>query len=120
MQKGLSPRIGYVVQSALQIIPQTLESADRIRDAQRARGLETEGRLLTRARAFLPLLLPVVLSSLVATEERAMALEVRGFGLRAARRARYVIPDSGAQRVVRWSLVVLVPVALAARVAGWR
>jgi len=120
IQKGLSPRIGYVVQSALQIIPQTLEMVSRIQDAQRARGLETEGRLLTRARAFIPLLLPVVLSSLVATQERAMALDVRGFGLPGARRQRYVLPDSGGQRVLRWVLVALVPAAVVARILGWR
>jgi energy-coupling factor transport system permease protein len=120
LQRGLSPRIGYVVQSALQIIPQTLELANRIRDAQRARGLETEGSLVTRARAYLPLLLPVVLSSLVATQERAMALEVRGFGLPRGHRARYVIPDSVGQRVLRWGLVLLVPLAIIGRIAGWR
>src|SRR5262249_23312204 len=87
MQRGLSPRIGYVVQSALQIIPQTLEMAVRIQDAQRARGLETEGSLPRRARAYLPLMLPLVLSSLVATQERAMSLEVRGFGLPVTRAA---------------------------------
>ncbi|HYM51306.1 MAG TPA: energy-coupling factor transporter transmembrane component T [Candidatus Limnocylindrales bacterium] len=120
MQRGLSPRLGYVVQSALQIIPQTLEAADRIRDAQRARGLETEGSLVVRARAYIPLLFPVVLSSLVATQERAMALEVRGFGLKVARVDRYRIPDSMAQRVLRWGLLVLVLLALAARIRGWR
>jgi energy-coupling factor transporter transmembrane protein EcfT len=108
------------VQSALQIIPQMLESVDRIRDAQRARGLETEGPLTTRARAYLPLLLPVVLSSLVATQERAMALEVRGFGLPGPRVARYVVPDSVSQRALRWTLGLLVLLALTARIAGWR
>lgn len=119
MQRGVSPRIGYVVQSALQIIPQILDSVDRIRDAQRARGLETEGPLTTRARAYLPLLLPVVLSSLVATQERAMALEVRGFGLPGPRVARYVVPDSASQRVLRWALGLLVLLALIARIVRW-
>jgi len=120
MQRGLSPRFGYVVQSALQISPQSLESAARIRDAQRARGLETEGSLLLRARAYLPLLLPLVLSSLVATQERAMALEVRGFGLSVHRYRRVVLPDTGVQRALRWFLVALVPLAIGARFAGWR
>lgn len=120
VQRGLSPRIGYVVQSALQIIPQTLEMVARIQDAQRARGLETGGRLVKRARALLPLLLPVVLSSLVATQERAMALDVRGFGLPEARRRRYVIPDSVGQRTARWFLVALAPAAIVARFLGWQ
>ena len=50
-----------------------------ITDAQRSRGMETEGKLLTRAKAFIPLMAPVVMSSLINTKERAMALEIRGF-----------------------------------------
>jgi energy-coupling factor transport system permease protein len=108
------------VQSVLQIIPQTLETVDRIRDAQQARGLEIQGRIDRRVRAFLPLMLPVVLSSLVATQERAMALEVRGFGLRGARVDRHRIPDSAPQSLLRWALLLLVPLAILARLVGWR
>lgn len=46
-----------------------------IMDAQRSRGLETEGNLITRAKSFLPLISPVVMSSLINTRERAIALE---------------------------------------------
>ena len=120
MQRGLSPRMGYVLQSALQIIPQTLDMAGRIQDAQRSRGLETEGSLPKRARAYLPLMLPLVLSSLVATQERAMALEVRGFGLPVKRVTRFVFADSGFQRVTRWALALAVPFAIVARIVGWR
>jgi hypothetical protein len=49
-----------------------------------------------------------------------MALEVRGFGLRVKRIARYELADSGVQRILRWALVLAVPGAIAARVAGWR
>lgn len=79
VQKGLSPRFGYVFSSVLQIIPQMLSSMDTIMDAQRSRGMETEGSLFTRVKAFFPLLGPVVMSSLLNVRERAMALEVRGF-----------------------------------------
>jgi len=48
-------------------------------DAQRSRGMETEGSLFVRAKAFIPLISPVVSSSLINTRERAIALEVRGF-----------------------------------------
>ena len=120
MQRGLSPRMGYVLLSALQIIPQTLDMAGRIQDAQRARGLETEGSLLVRARAYLPLMLPLVLSSLVATQERAMALEVRGFGLPVTRVSRYEIPDDLVQWALRWLLILAIPVAILLRILGWR
>ncbi len=43
-----------------------------INEAQRARGIETEGSLLIRARAFLPMLGPLVLTSIQQTEERVL------------------------------------------------
>ena len=42
--------------------------------------METEGNLLVRMKAFLPLISPVVMSSLINIRERAVALDVRGFG----------------------------------------
>jgi energy-coupling factor transport system permease protein len=120
LQRGLSPRMGYVLLSALQIIPQTLEMATRIQEAQRARGLETGGSLLRRSRAYLPLMLPLVLSSLVATQERAMALEVRGFGMPVKRVRRYELADSGLQRLLRWLFILAVPIAILLRILGWQ
>lgn len=79
---GLSPRIGYVFISVFQIIPQMTETMSTITDAQRSRGMETEGNLITRIKAFFPLISPVVMSSLINTRERAIALEVRGFNSR--------------------------------------
>jgi len=79
-KRGFSPRFGYIVTSVFQIIPQMMGTMNTIMDAQRSRGLETEGNLRTRAKAFLPLISPVVMSSLINTRERAIALEVRGFG----------------------------------------
>ncbi|SET52062.1 energy-coupling factor transporter transmembrane component T family protein [Lacrimispora sphenoides] len=78
-QAGFSPRFGYMISSVFQIIPQMMGTMNTIMDAQRSRGMETEGSLLVRARAFIPLISPVVSSSLINTRERAIALEVRGF-----------------------------------------
>ncbi|KXG44538.1 energy-coupling factor transporter transmembrane protein EcfT [Tepidibacillus infernus] len=79
IKKGLSPKIGYVFLSVLQLIPQMRGTMEKITDAQRSRGMETEGNLLVRMKAFFPLIGPVVLNSLNSTRERAIALEVRGF-----------------------------------------
>lgn len=78
-QAGFSPKIGYVISSVFQIVPQMSGTTNTIMDAQRSRGLETEGNLITRARSFLPLISPVVMSSLINTRERSIALEIRGF-----------------------------------------
>ena len=81
-QAGFSPRFGYMISSVFQIIPQMMGTMNTIMDAQRSRGMETEGNLFVRARAFIPLISPVVSSSLINTRERAIALEVRGFDSR--------------------------------------
>ncbi len=77
---GFSPRLSYVISSVFSIIPQMMGTMDTITDAQRSRGMETEGSLGKRMKAFIPLITPVVTSSLINTRERAIALEVRGFG----------------------------------------
>lgn len=81
-QIGFSPRFGYMISSVFQIIPQMMGTMNTIMDAQRSRGMETEGNLFVRAKAFIPLIAPVVSSSLINTRERAIALEVRGFDSR--------------------------------------
>ena len=78
VRRGLSPRLGYVLDSIFQILPQMIKTTRTIMDAQRSRGLETEGNLWVRVKAFLPLIGPVVMSSLIHAKERALALEVRG------------------------------------------
>lgn len=82
---GFSPRLSYVISSVFSIIPQMMGTMDTITDAQRSRGMETEGSLKRRMRAFIPLITPVVTSSLINTRERAIALEVRGFGAKGKR-----------------------------------
>ncbi|MES1046936.1 energy-coupling factor transporter transmembrane protein EcfT [Heyndrickxia oleronia] len=79
VKKGMSRKIGYVFLSVLQIIPQMRATMGKIIDAQRSRGMETEGHILVRLKSFFPLIGPVVLNSLNDTKERAIALEVRGF-----------------------------------------
>lgn len=85
VERGLSPRFAYVLLSVLQIIPQMITLTGRITDAQRARGLETEGGLWMRFKSFIPLLGPVVLNSLNETRERSIALEIRGFNSKGPR-----------------------------------
>ena len=93
LQKGMSPKFGYVLLSVLQIIPQMAALTGKITDAQRARGMETEGGLWVRFKSFLPLLGPVVLNSLTETRERSIALEVRGFNAKGKRTSLYENED---------------------------
>lgn len=78
-QRGLPSGVSYMIVATLQIVPRFQARAAAILDAQRSRGLETGGSLPQRARAVLPLVVPLILSSLVDVEERALAIEARGF-----------------------------------------
>ncbi|WP_309069712.1 energy-coupling factor transporter transmembrane component T [Microbacterium sp.] len=76
---GVSPRISYVLLASFQSITDLGATARVVLEAQKARGIETEGNVLVRVRAFFPVLAPVFLSAMSATEERAIALDARAF-----------------------------------------
>lgn len=114
-KRGFSRRMGYIITSVFQIVPQMTGTMNTITDAQRSRGLETEGSLLTRAKAFLPLISPVVMSSLINTRERTVALEVRGF---AAKQKKTYLADRTPHRGDTPITVVLLAMIAAALL--WR
>src|SRR5690606_26611956 len=67
VRRGASPRLGYVIMAVLQVIPTMRATASTIMDAPRSRGLETEGSLWVRLKAFVPVMGPFVTGSLIAT-----------------------------------------------------
>ncbi|MGX7352282.1 hypothetical protein RU97_GL001738 [Enterococcus canis] len=87
---GVSPKIGYLVLASLNVVPQMQQKIKTIREAQESRGVETTGSILTRMKAFLPLLGPIVLSSLTDAQERGMTLETRGFGINNSKPTSYL------------------------------
>ena len=63
---------------ALRFIPTLIEEADKISNAQKARGADFEtGKLTDRARALLPLLVPLFVSAFRRADELAIAMEAR-------------------------------------------
>lgn len=116
---GLSPRLGYVLSSVFQIIPQMSNTMTTISDAQRSRGMETEGKLLTRIKAFFPLITPVITSSLINTRERAVALEVRGFNASNPRTFLNEQKKSSKDRVIKIVLLFFILLSIVWRVVQW-
>ncbi|MCL2084286.1 MAG: energy-coupling factor transporter transmembrane protein EcfT, partial [Oscillospiraceae bacterium] len=63
---------------ALRFIPTLIEETEKIMSAQRARGADFEsGRLVRRARALAPLLVPLFVSAIRRADELAVAMECR-------------------------------------------
>lgn len=116
--RGLPPQFAYVVISALQILPQMQAKAQTIISAQRSRGLETEGSYLKRAGSLVPLVGPLVFGSLVEVEERAIAIEARGFTSTKRKTFLRQIPDTNTDRWIRAVLLSLILITLGLRI--WR
>ena len=115
-RRGLPPQFAYVINSTLQILPQMQAKAQTIISAQRSRGLDTESTFLKRVGAVVPLVGPLVFGSLVEVEERAIAIEARGFTSTRKKTSLHDVPDTQADKIIRWVLLVLVILSLGARI----
>ena len=116
-QVGLPSSLAYIIVTTLRIVPRFQSKGSTILDAQRSRGVETEGNLLVRARAVVPVILPLVLGSLVEVEERAIAIEARGFNSTKKETSLIEIPDSNRQAMVRKLFIILMVLCILARIA---
>ena len=107
-QVGMPSSIAYIIVTTLQIVPSFQRKASTILDAQRSRGLETEGNIITRARAVIPIILPLVLGSLVEVEERAIAIEARGFNSNRKETSLIEIHDTQLQKNIRSGFILMI------------
>ncbi len=70
--------LAMMMSIALRFIPTLMEEADKIMKAQMARGADFEtGNLIARAKAMIPLLVPLFVSAFRRAGELAMAMEAR-------------------------------------------
>lgn len=107
----------FLLSATLAAVPALRARAARLVEAQRSRGLRTRGGPLIRLRALRALAMPLVLSALHEVDDRALALETRGFTAGIRRTSLAPPADSILQRVVRWSLVMACLAVLVGRIA---
>lgn len=112
-KKGMSTKASFVLLSSLQMIPVLSQNSKVIMNAQQARGVETEGNLITRAKAFVPSLIPLILGSISNTEERVLTLESKGFSVNCKKTHLFDVQPSGNEKkalIIAGILTVLVVV----------
>ena len=90
--------LAMIMSIALRFIPTLIEETDKIMSAQRARGADFEsGNLIQRAKALIPLLVPLFISAFRRADELAVAMECRcyhgGEGRTRLRQLRYAGRD---------------------------
>ena len=94
-------------------------SSKLIMNAQQARGIETQGNMLVRAKAFFPMIVPLVVGSIMNTEERVLTLESKGFDVDCAKTHFIEVRRSGNEGKAFVFAAVVTIVAIAGRVALW-
>jgi ABC-type cobalt transport system, permease component CbiQ and related transporters len=115
-KKGLNPKAAFVLMLTLQTIPEMKKQADVIMDSQKARGIETEGNVFVRAKALIPIFIPLVLSSIANTEERAITLEARGFSVGEKRTILYDIKETKNDKIMKIILTIFIVLNIVWRV----
>lgn len=113
--RGLPAWAAYVLVASLDAVPEARRRAVEVTDAQRCRGLDTGGGLPGRLRALVPLVGPLAVSLVSESEERALALDARGFRPTARRGTLTPIADPRPERLARAVLW-----AAAAGLLAWR
>lgn len=98
---------------ALRFIPTLIEETDKIMSAQKARGADLEtGGLIKRARALIPILIPLFVSAFRRAEELALAMECRcyrgGDGRTRMKQLKLTIVDLWCSLVVIMLLAIVI------------
>jgi len=113
--RGLPAWSAYVLVASLEAVPEARRRVHEVRDAQRCRGVAIQGGVLARLRALAPLAGPLILSLITESEERALALDARGFEPRRHRTAMMPIADPPRERAIRAALWLVLVATVAWR-----
>lgn len=113
-----SHEIAMMMSIALRFIPTLLEETDKIMKAQQARGADFEsGNIFARAKALIPILVPLFVSAFRIAQDLAMAMEARCYHGGKGRTRMHEMKFKGADYC---SLVVLIAfLLLTILIRGW-
>jgi energy-coupling factor transport system permease protein len=117
---GIPYRFAFAVSTALRMIPTIVATGLTIGQAQRSRGLDLKsGSIIQRTRKYVPLLVPVFVSTIRSTNVFSMALESKGFG--ASRRRTFFLQTAMGRRdvLVLVAFTVILAGSVALRAAGY-
>ncbi len=106
-QAGWPASFSYLLASPMLMLPAMRTRIRIIQASQQARGLDTHGSVVRRLKALPPLIFPFVLGAFTEIEQRAIALEVRGFNSSYDKTSWRSVADTTMQRYLRWSMVAV-------------
>jgi energy-coupling factor transport system permease protein len=119
-QLGLPDKLAYAMDLTMRYIPSFGRDFQLTLDAQRARGYELEnlrGGIVAQVRKLIPLIVPVTIHAIVASEDIIDAMDLRAFGVRRRTWLEELVYQRR-DRILIWLGVGLLVVALAAATLG--
>ena len=112
--------LAMMMSIALRFIPTLIEETDKIMSAQKARGADFEsGNLLQRAKALVPILVPLFISAFRRADELATAMECRCYHGGEGRTALHVLRMRGEDYAVLALFVVITAGVITLKVLGF-
>ncbi len=109
--------IAMMMSIALRFIPTLMEEADKIMKAQKARGANFEtGSIVARAKAMVPLLVPLFVGAFRRAEELALAMDARCYRGGAGRTRMKQLKYGANDALAALALVVLLGIVIALNV----
>ena len=114
-ESGMNYKAAFVFTSSLKMIDVLGKNSRTIMNAQQARGVETEGNILVRAKAFFPSMVPLILGAVINADEKALTLEARGFNYQCKKTRLFNLKKSGWEKQV-----TLISIGITIIVLGWR
>lgn len=118
-ESGLSYRSSFIFISTFQLLPILNKEMNQIMDAQRARGLDTDGNILKRAGAFIPVMVPVVSNSIMKIQQQATALETKGFNSKSEKTVYRDLEKTHADVILKWVSIALGAVSILYFILGF-
>ena len=105
---GMSPTASFMVLSTFSCIASIKDKLNTVRESQRARGIETEGNFITRVKSVLPVLFPVIISSMTGIEDKTLAMNARAFAAKGKHTSlRKVAPATTIEKVITVAVFIL-------------
>jgi len=102
----LPPGMAYLFAGPLLVVEQLKQRLTTIHEAQRARGVPLDGHWYQRLRALPALVVPLTHNALNDLAVRGAALDMRAFRLHPRRTTLWAPPDSVAQRLARYGMLI--------------
>lgn len=118
--KRVSHDLAMMMSIALRFIPTLMEETDKIMKAQKARGADFEtGNIIDRAKALIPILVPLFVSAFRRADELATAMEARCYRGGEGRTRMYELAYARRDTIAYIVLIVLAALLIGSRWLTW-